>query len=276
MSKRILALFALLFSFSLIAASCGGDDEDSSGQADQNNAEIADPGPDYGLVSDGMLTVCTDVPYPPMEYEDPDAEGGYSGFDIELMRAIADDLGLGLAVATPGWDAITSGLATETGVCDISAASITITAEREENIDFSDPYFTAEQSLLVSTDSPALVLDALSSVAVQSGTTGEIYLSENAPDTVEVISFEGIADLYLALEAGEVDGVVTDLVGNQGYVDDTGVAKVIETYPTDEVYGFAVQEEGSEELLAAVNESLASLKSNGVYDTIYGEFFSGS
>ena len=111
-----------------------------------------------GLVSSGTLTVCTDVPYPPMEFEDPDAEGGFTGFDIELMRAIADDLGLGLAVATPGWDAITSGLANEAGDCDISAASITITAEREENIDFSEPYFEGKQSLLVSDDSSASTL----------------------------------------------------------------------------------------------------------------------
>jgi polar amino acid transport system substrate-binding protein len=253
-------LVALLFTFSLVAAACGGDDG----------------GGEYGLVSDGELTVCTDVPYPPMEFEDPTAEGGYSGFDIELMRAIADDLGLGLAVATPGWDAITSGLATETGVCDISAASITITAEREENIDFSEPYFVAEQSLLVAADSAFTTLSELGSVAVQSGTTGEVYLNDNAPEGVEVISYEGIADLYLALEAGEVDGVVTDLVGNQGYVDDTGGAKVIESYATDEVYGFAVQEEGSEDLLAAVNESLAKLRSNDTYDTIFGQFFSGS
>ena len=90
-----------------------------------------------------------------MEFEDPDAEGGFTGFDIELIGAIADDLGLGLAVATPGWDAITSGLANEAGDCDISAASITITAEREENIDFSEPYFEGKQSLLVSDDSSA-------------------------------------------------------------------------------------------------------------------------
>jgi len=260
MSKRVLALVALLISLGLFATACGGDDN----------------GNEYGLVTDGVLTVCTDTPYPPMEYEDPDAEGGYSGFDIELMRAIANDLGLTLAVATPGWDAITSGLATETGVCDISAASITITDEREENIDFSDPYFLAEQSLLVLEDSAAMVLDALATVAVQSGTTGELYLNDNAPDTVEVIAFEGIADLYLALEAGEVDGVVTDLVGNQGYVDDMGGARVIETYATDEMYGFAVREEGSEALLAAVNASLEKLGEDGTYDVLYGQFFSGS
>ena len=259
MSKRLLQLLALLLTLGLFAAACGDDD-----------------GGELGLVTSGTLTVCTDVPYPPMEFEDPSAEGGFTGFDIELMRAIADDLGLGLAVATPGWDAITSGLATEAGDCDISAASITITEEREENIDFSEPYFEGKQSLLVSDDSSAGTLADLGAVAVQSGTTGEIWLQDNTPAGVEVIAFDDIGALYLALEAGDVDGVVTDLVGNQGYADDTGGAMVIESYETGEFYGFAVQEEGAEALLAAVNESLAKLQDNGTYDDIYAEWFPGA
>ena len=93
---------------------------------------------------------------------------------------------------------------------------------------------------------------------------------------VEVVAFDDIGALYLALEAGDVDGVITDLVGNQGYVDDTGGAMVIESYATDEFYGFAVQEEGAEDLLAAVNESLAKLQGNGTYDAIYAEWFPGA
>ena len=209
-----------------------------------------------------------------MEFEDPDAESGFTGFDIELMRAIADDLGLGLAVATPGFDAITSGLATEAGDCDISAASVTITPEREEGVDFSDPYFEAEQSLLVPDDSGATTLSDLTAVAVQSGTTGEIYVNENNPG-VEVVSFEGAGDLYLAMDANTVGGVITDLVGNQGYVDDTGGAKVIETYATDEVYGLVVSETGSEALLEAVNASLAKLMDDGTYDEIFDDWFAG-
>lgn len=267
MSKRLLQLLALLLTVGLVAAACGDDDDESGSEA----------GADLGLVSAGTLTVCTDVPYPPMEFEDPDAEGGFTGFDIELMRAIANDLGLSLAVATPGWDAITSGLANEAGDCDISAASITITDEREENIDFSEPYFEGKQSLLVSDDSSASTLADLGAVAVQSGTTGEIWLNDgNTPDGVEVVAFDDIGALYLALEAGDVDGVITDLVGNQGYADDTGGAMVIESYATDEFYGLAVQEEGAEELLAAVNASLAKLQDDGTYDEIFAEWFPGA
>ena len=195
-------------------------------------------------------------------------QGGFTGFDIELMRAIATDLGLGLAVATPGWGTITSGLANEAGDCDISAASITITAEREENIDFSEPYFEGKQSLLVFDDSSASTLADLGAVAVQSGTTGEIWLQDNTPAGVEVVAFDDIGALYLALEAGDVDGVITDLVGNQG-CGRHWRGEGHRVYATDEFYGFAVQEEGAEDLLAAVNESLAKLQGNGTYDDIY-------
>lgn len=250
-------IIVLLAALGLVATACGGS---SSGE--------------FGLVTEDTLTICTDVPYPPMEFEDASAPGGYTGFDIELVRAIAEDLGLELAVATPGWDAITSGLAMESSDCDMSAASITITPEREENIDFSDAYFSAEQSLLVSADSSFNSAGDLGAIAVQSGTTGALYAEENLSNPL--ISFEGSGDLYLALAAGEVDGVITDLVGNQGYVDEnSGVAAVIQTWETDEEYGFAVQEEGSEKLLEAVNESLAKLRDDGTYDTIYNEWFSG-
>lgn len=251
--KYVMALLAV----SLVAAACGGGD---------GNGEL-------GLVTADTLTICTDVPYPPMEYEDPDAEGGYTGFDIELMRVIAADLGLGLSVATPGWDAITSGLAMEADDCDISAASITITAEREENVDFSTSYFTADQSLLVTADGGIGGQGDLTGVALQSGTTGELWAIDNLPADV-LVSFEAAGDLYLALEAGQVDGVITDLVGNQGYIDDNpGLFKIAETYQTDEEYGFAVQEEGSEKLLEAVNDSLKKLQDDGTYDEIFAAWF---
>jgi polar amino acid transport system substrate-binding protein len=242
------------------AAACGSDDADTS---------------EFGLVEAGTLTVCTDIPFPPMEFEDPDAPTGYSGFDIELMEAISADLGLETKIDVPGWEAITSGLAMEAGNCDISASSITITEEREENVDFSESYFTADQSLLVNEGGPASI-DAVTALAVQTGTTGEIWATENAGDGVEIVSFEAAGDLYLALDAGEVDGVITDLVGNQGYVDENpGVASVVQTFTTDEQYGLAVQEEGSEALLEAVNTSLQKLRDDGTYDTIFDKYFSG-
>jgi polar amino acid transport system substrate-binding protein len=244
--KRFRYALAALLGSALVASACGGSD---------------------------ALVLCTDAPYPPMEME---IDGEFTGFDIELMRAIADELGRELEVNNIGFDPITSGLAMESGECEIAAASITITAEREENIDFSDPYFTADQSLLVATGSGITNLAGFAgrNLGVQTGTTGEMYANANAPGDTTIISFENPGDIFTALAAGEIEGVLQDIVPNADYVlKNPDNAELVETYPTDESYGFAVAEEGSEDLLADVNQALATLRENGTYDSIYNDWF---
>lgn len=254
--RKVLAIGATL---ALVLAACG-DGDDAGG----------DTG-DLELVEAGTLTICTDVPFAPMEFEDSDSELGYDGFDIELSAAIAESLGLEPTVATPGWDAITGGLAFEDDQCDLAAASITITEEREENIDFSDPYFSGEQSLLVKADSGITTWEDLGSVGAQTGTTGEIYAQENWADSVEIVSFEDAAGPYLALDAGEVDGVIFDLVPQQDVADNDDTVVVVETYDTQEEYGLATKD--TPNLLAAINETLAEFREDGTYDEIYGKWF---
>lgn len=256
--KSTSRMVLILAVFAMVLAACGDGDE---GGGDVGDLELVEP---------GTLTICTDVPFPPMEFEDSDTELGYDGFDIELAVAIAEDLGLEPTVATPGWDAITGGLAFEDGQCDVAAASITILPEREENVDFSEPYFNGEQALLVKNDSGISTWEDLASVAVQTGTTGEIYVQENW-EGVEIVSFEEAAGPYLALDAGEVDGVLFDLVSQQDVADNDDTVSVVETYATDEEYGLATKD--APELLAAINESLAELRENGTYDDIYGKWF---
>lgn len=255
--KRFNHMFVVVLALALIASACGGDDEISAG--------------DLTLVSEGVLTVCTDSPYVPMEFE---RDGEFTGFDIELMRAIAGEMGLDLAVTNTGFDPITSGLAMEAGNCDIAAASITIRPDREENIDFSDPYFTADQSLLVSKASGITNLAGFAgrNLGVQTGTTGEIYANENDPGAT-IISFENAGDLFTALAAGQIDGVLQDIVPNaeQALNDDT--VELVETFITDEEYGFATKEEGAEKILEAVNKALKKLQDNGTYDDIYDDWF---
>lgn len=249
---------ALSLALVLVLAACGGDEEAAAGELE--------------LVTPGTLTVCTDAPYPPMEYEE---NGEYTGFDIEFMRAIATDNGLELAVNNIGFDPITSGIAMESGECDIAAASITITEEREANIDFSVPYFTADQSLLVKKDSGIGSLADLAGqrLGVQTGTTGEIYAGENAPGDTEIVSFENPGDLFTALAAGDIAGILQDIIPNAATAAEDDTVVIIETYPTAEEYGFAVKEEGAENVLAAVNASIEKLRDDGTYQEIYDRFF---
>lgn len=255
--KKMTRLVAISAALALVLAACG--DDGGTG--------------DLGLISDDVLTVCTDSPYPPMEFEE---DGEFTGFDIDLMRAIADELGLsGIEVVNTGFDPITSGLAMEAGDCDIAAASITITDDREENIDFTDGYFTANQSLLVADGAPTSLADfGESSLAVQTGTTGEMYAQENAPDGTDIQSFENPGDVFTALEAGNVQGVLQDIVPNAAYALENDGVILAEEFETDEEYGFAVEEEGRDALVEAVNEALATLRDDGTYDEIYAEYFS--
>ena len=255
---RTTRLVAALTALALLAAACGSE---ASGE--------------YALVAEGTLTVCTDSPYPPMEFEDPET-GEYTGFDIEMMRAIAGELGLELFVVNSGFDPITSGLAMETDQCDIAAASITITAEREENVDFSDGYFSGDQSLLAAEEMAFVGLADLAgkNIGVQSGTTVENYGNENDP-VATIIGFENPGHLITALLAGEVDAALQDIVVNGDAALSNPTLTIDETYPTDEFYGFAVREEGKEALLEAVNDALATLRDNGTYDRIYADWFGG-
>lgn len=256
--RKWTTVMVLLLAFSLVAAACGGDADTS----------------EFDLVSEGTLTICTDAPYPPMEFEQ---DGEFTGFDIELMRAIADSLDLDLVVNNIGFDAITSGIAMESAECDLAAASITITAEREENIDFSDPYFTAVQSLLAKKDGGFSTLSDYDGrdLGVQSGTTGELYAQENATGA-NLISFENPGDLFTALEAGEVEGILQDIVPNAAQALEDDTVAVIETYPAEpEDYGLAVQEEGKEALLEAVNSALSTFREDGTYDDLYAKWFPG-
>jgi polar amino acid transport system substrate-binding protein len=163
----------------------------------------------------------------------------------------------------------------EAGDCDVAAASITILDEREENVDFTDGYFTADQSLLIRNDSGLTGLAEFTGVqlGVQTGTTGEVYAQENAPADAEIVSYENPGDLMTALQAGNVQGVLQDIVPNAEYALNNDDVTLAETYPTEETYGFAVKEEGAEDLLAAINDALSALRDDGTYDDIWNDWF---
>jgi polar amino acid transport system substrate-binding protein len=263
---------AMLAALALAASACGGDDTDTT--ADPGTDGEAAEGADLDLVSDGTLTVCSEVPYEPFEFEDPDSEIGYSGFDIDLIAAIADTAGLQTAVVNTGFDALTSGAAMTAGTCDVAASAMTITPERAENIDFSDPYYEALQSLLVPAGSDITGIGDLTEgvvVGVQSGTTGEAYAQENV-NGADIRSFEAGGDLFTALAAGQIDAILQDLPVNAEFARNND-AEVVEEYPTDESYGFAMQQGREDDLQDVINDGLQQLRDDGTYDEIYDRYF---
>ena len=233
-----------------------------SGSADQDAA--AGDG-ELALVTPGTLTVCTNPPFDPFEFEDENGE--IVGIDIDITREVADDLGLELEVVVSPFDTLESGASLDTGACDISASGLTITDERAAKFDFSQPYFDADQGLLVAAGSGIEDVESLAGkkIAVQMATTGETWVEEQGLTPVQ---FEDLGLQIQALQTGQVDAVVNDIAVLGAFVSDG--LEVTSTFPTGEQYGLGVKK-GNTALLEAVDATLDRIHEDGTYDAIYTE-----
>lgn len=272
MNRTLIRNLAATATLGLALSACGssGDDSDATGTA---------TGKDLNLISSGTLTVCSDVPYAPFEDFDKDSELGYSGFDIDLVAAIAKNLGVKVAIKDSDFDALQGGILFNSRQCDLGASAMTINDKRKEKIGFTDGYYASKQSLLVPTGSDIASIADLAGkkVGVQKGTTGESYTAENAPDA-ERIQFSDDGKMYTALIAGQIDAILQDLPVNLDHQKDSkqaGKFTVVETFETDENYGFGTKLDNTE-LLEAVNAELKALRESGEYDAIYDKYFAVS
>ena len=274
--RRSIRALALTAALALTLAACGGEEavEDTTDDTTEEAADDVDAA-DLDLVAADTLTVCSEVPYEPFEFEDPDAPSGYSGFDIDLMQEIADRNDLELVVVNTGFEGLTSGAEMAAGTCDVAASAITITEERAANVDFTEPYYSAIQSLLVPVDADIASIDDLVegvTVGVQSGTTGADYAEENVPGA-EIRSYEGGGELFTALEAGQIEAILQDEPVNANRADQDDNVEVVETYDTGEDYGFALQQDRGDGLLALLNSTLDELRDDGFYEELFDSYF---
>lgn len=279
--KKSLRMAAVVTGLALAMTACADDggeveSEGESGSASASEDESMDDeemddemAGAYTTITEGTLTICTDSPYEPFEFEDADAPSGFSGFDIDLVQAMADAEGLDLTVVVTGFDAIQSGTALAAGTCDMAASAMTITEEREANLDFLDAYFDADQSLLTAEGGPASLAD-VTALGVQADTTGAAYAAENYDG--EATEFPDAAALSTALQAGNIDAILQDLPVNAEIAKNNDGFTIVETFPTGEQYGFAVAE-GNTDLRDAFNAVLAELREDGTYDAIFAEYF---
>jgi polar amino acid transport system substrate-binding protein len=251
---------ALLFG----AAACGSDSDSDSGTTE----------PSAGSSEDAAVwKVCSDMPYEPFEMEGEGPRGlAYTGFDIELLDAIAEDQNATLDITDSDFDTIFASV--NAGNCDVVASAVTITPEREENSLFSDPYFSADQSLLVPTDSDVKSLDDLAgeTIGVQTGTTGESYANENKPDGATVKAFPDAAALFAALNANDIAAILQDLPVNSDRATKDDAVTVVETFTTGEEYGFVVAKDNTD-LQGLLNDGLATVQEDGTYDELYEQYF---
>jgi polar amino acid transport system substrate-binding protein len=235
-----------------IAAGCGDDNG----------------GGNLGLIKDGQLLAGIDTPFPPFEKGHPP---NVTGYDIDVINAVADEMGLEVVQEETSFDTIFRDVAQ--GKFDVAVAASTITPERERTVDFSDPYYLADQSLLVAEGSDIGSQEDLGGkiVGAQDGTTGETYANDET-DAAEVRGYPGGTDAINALRAGQIDAVIVDAPVAEDAVQKQSGLEIAEKIVTRELYGFSFAPD-NDALREKVNEALTTLKENGTITELYKKYF---
>ena len=257
---------AVLAAAVLAVAGCGGDDENEGGGGGGGGGA-----PSVDLVNEGKLTTCTHMPYKPFQFE----QGGeIVGFDVDLVDLVAKKLGVTQEIVDTPFEGIQSGEDLNARKCDIAAAAMTITPEREQKIAFSAPYFDANQALLVKKGSGIKSFADLEgkTLGVQSGTTGKMYAEENASG-VELKDYEDLALELSSVKSGQVPAAINDIPVLLDYVKSNPELEVAAQYDTGEQYGFGMKKGTSDELKKVVDQVIEQAKSDGTYDRIYEKWF---
>ena len=228
--------------------------------------------PEPSLIRDSTLTVCTSYPYEPFEFE---KDGEVVGFDIDLVKEVADALDVEVAYVNEDFEDIASGELLNANFCDLGVAALSIDGDRARVIDFSSPYFNAAQVMVVQKGSGITDLNhtAGGRVAVQEGTTGETYAIDHAPASTQIVTFKNVEDVDSALSGGTVDAGIYDnnIVGDA--IKRHPTFQVVAEFDTGEQYGMAVKKDGDVDLLRVVNQVLADIQESGRYDEIYETWF---
>jgi len=265
-TKRLLLIWisALFLLLGTALAACGDDDDDEGGDGGGGGSAAAE----VDTLKPGTLVVGVDVPYPPFEQGRPP---DYEGFEIDLVNEIAAQLELEPEYNDTSFDTIFRDLAQDK--FDLAIAGSTINEEREQVVDFADPHFLAEQSLLVKEGSDIRTIEDLAGkkVGAQKGTTGSDYAKENA-NAEELRNYPEIDDAFNALVAGQVDAVIFDLPGTQEAVRTLEGLEVAESYDTGEELAIAFSED-NDALREAANDILAELKQDGTFTELYRKWF---
>jgi polar amino acid transport system substrate-binding protein len=214
------------------------------------------------------LTVGSDIPYPPFEQG---KAGNYTGFDIELMEAIAKKIGRTVEFQDTSFETIFRDVAQ--GKFDAVISAATITPEREKAVAFSNPYYLSEQAVLVKEGSAIESIEDLEgkTVGVQQGTTGQELAKEQA-SAAEVRPYPEGPDAVNALKAGTVEAVVIDAPVAANAVEKSGGIEIAEKVPTEEEYGIALSKDETG-LLEEINQGLKEVEEDGTYTKIYKKWF---
>ena len=260
LSCRFAGGLAVACALALTISGCSGGGQTSAPTTSDDSAEAA-----YTLVEDGTITVASDLANAPLDFVD-EKTGEAQGFEIDLINAIADKLGLECEVLPAmKFDTIVP-LIEQGGKADVGVSNITITDARMEQVDFTDSYMDSNQGLVTLASAGDVTEESLNvegtKIAVQAGTTGASWAEENLPNA-EIVALDDPVVAVTGVQTGLYAAAVADLpvmtyLCSNSFTD---CAVAIEI-PTGEQYGIAVNKDNPG-LTEAINGALAELEEEG-------------
>ena len=281
MKKRILSI--LLASACVLGLTACGEKKAEAPAADTSSSDAgaASASSDIDisgvkLLSDGVLSVGCEVGYPPFE---DFAEDGTTpiGYDIDIISAVAEKLGLKVNIINTAWDGIFAGIGKN---YDVTCSAVTITPERQETMLFSTPYISNYQAVVLMADddrevSSFLDLDGLS-IALQKETTSDILMSDyksTGTIDIQIVADEKVTSCFTQLQNGEVDAVVVDSTVADGVLNSSDDFKIVfEDTEEPEEFGIAMGKDNTA-LQTAINQALKELDEEGYIDETYDYWF---
>ncbi|TMV52253.1 transporter substrate-binding domain-containing protein [Paenibacillus mesophilus] len=273
--KPGLWLAILLCVLTVLASACGSkpaEQPKTEGQAAGGNGSAAASSDEVlkKIAKTKTLTVGTDATFKPFEYKSNDK---YEGFDIELIQAVAKELGADkVEFVDTEFKGLIPGM--QAGKFDLIVSAMYITEERMKTIDFSDTYFPGGLSIMTKKDNKSIngINDLKGKkVSVQIGTKSVKFLEEGYKD-IQMVKVEKNTEMFLELETGKVDAVITGSPAAKTYAKEKGTVQVLPQELTEEFYGYGIRKENPE-FKKAVNEALKRVKANGTYDQIVKKWF---
>ncbi len=265
--KKALALVLALSLCVCLLAACGGTTSTNTTTNDADKAADTEAG--------GELIMATNAAFPPFEFTTSNGlVGEYDGIDVAIAQKIAEKAGKTLKVSDMEFDGIIA--AVSTGKVDMGIAGMTITEERKNNVDFSDPYYVAEQVIVVPEDSDIASAEDLKNdkkVGVVIGYTADTIVTEDlALDEANIVRANRGIDVVQDVKNGRLDAVVIDSYTGIKLAESTGL-KVVEDEEAfaAEEYAIAVKK-GNSELLETINATLAEMKENGEIEELAAKY----
>ena len=255
-SKR--TAFAVLAAATLALSACGTD------------APSGEPTEEAAGGSAGVLRVGTEGTYSPFSFHDPESNE-LTGYDVDVIRAIGEQMGMEVEFSEVPWDAIFAGL--ESGRYDVVANQVSITDERLETYDFTAPYTVSTGAIVTRADDDSV--DGLEDLAgkrsAQSSTSNWAAVATEAGAQVEAV--EGFTQAVTLLKQGRVDVTINDDLAVLNYLETTGDTSVRIAAPTEDQTEQAFALVKGSELTEEIDAALAELRADGTLAEISAEWF---